>query len=416
MTKPLVALAVLLASVPASAGNIKVGGVAVNPFYNAEARYEDNIYRVPKNENGHAIAGGGVRGSWIFSNNLGLKLSAPVGEKHKLTAGYDVTFENYKAQPRANNAINQKVDAGYEFKGAKLGAKLSNAYVNTQDPAFNPNGTVVLGSAGLVQRERRWQNTAKGSLEYTLADKFYAGVDAQTDRNQYLNRAGGVNSLANTLNRSEVSGGVFGGYKIAPKTKIFAAIHRTLLHYTEETRQDNHRDWDVDFGVEGTLAPKLKGLVQAGFNYVHFDRDSTNPTRQRISRHFQTLVKLDYAVTSKGQFILAANRATNDSSTTGSRYFVSSGANLAYNHKFGKLGAGVNGGVQVDRYSDNITSGGITQTRRDDNYTLGAKADYKIKDWASTGVFYTHNARFSTFSRQFNYRDNITGVNAKLSF
>lgn len=414
MTKPLVALAVLLSSVPASAGNIKVGGVALNPYYGIEARYEDNIYRVPKNENNHAVSGGGVRGSMILSNNAGLKLAAPIGEKHKFTAGYDVTAENYKVQPKANNSINQKVDAGYEFKGAKLGAKASNAYVNTQDPAFNPNGTVVNGD--LVRRERRWQNTAKASLEYTLADKFYAGVDAQTDRNQYLNRSGGVTSLANTLNRSEVSAGVTAGYKIAPKTKLFAAIHRTLLHYTEETRQDNHRDWDVDFGVEGKLSAKLKGLIQAGFNYIEFDKDSTNPTRQLISRHIQTLVRLDYAVTDKGQFILAANRATNDSSTTGSRYFVSSGANLAYNHKFGKLGAGVNGGVQVDRYSDDITSGGVTQTRRDDNYTLGAKADYKIKDWASTGVFYTHNARFSTFSRQFNYRDNISGVNAKLSF
>lgn len=414
MTKPLSVLAVLLAVVPASAGNIKLGGVAVNPYYGVEARYEDNIYRVPRDINNHAVAGGGVRGSWILSNNLGLKLEAPIGEMHKVKAMYDATFENYKVQPRANNAINQKVGVGYEFKGSKLGAKLSNDYVNTQDPAFNPNGTVVNGS--LVQRERRWQNTLAGEAEYTLADKFFAGVDAQTDRKQYLNRSGGAASLANTLNTSEQTFGVKGGYKVAPKTKVFVAVHRTLLHYTEETRQDNHRDWDVDFGVDGSLAPKLKGLVQAGFNYVQFDRDTANPTRATVSRHFQTLVKLDYAVTEKGTFILAANRATNDSSTTGSRYFVTAGANLAYNHKFGKLGAGVNGGVQIDRYSDNITQGTETKTRRDDNYTLGLKTDYKIKEWASVGASYTHNARFSTFSRQFNYRDNITALNAKLSF
>lgn len=414
MTKPLSVLAVLLAAVPASAGNIKLGGVAVNPYYGVEARYEDNIYRVPRNINNHAVAGGGVRGSWILSNNLGLKLEAPIGEMHKVKAMYDVTFENYKVQPRANNAINQKVGVGYEFKGAKLGAKLSNDYVNTQDPAFNPNGTVVNGT--LVQRERRWQNTLAGEAEYTLGDKFFAGVDAQTDRKQYLNRSGGAASLANTLNTSEQTFGVKGGYKVAPKTKVFAAVHRTLLHYTEETRQDNHRDWDFDFGVDGKLAPKLKGLAQVGFNYTQFDKDGANPTRARISRHFTSLVKLDYAVTEKGTFILAANRATNDSSTTGSRYFVTAGANLAYNHKFGKLSAGVNGGVQIDRYSDNITQGTETKTRRDDNYTAGLKADYKIKDWASVGGSFTRNARFSTFSRQFNYRDNITAVNAKLSF
>ncbi|PIR15974.1 MAG: hypothetical protein COV48_11405, partial [Elusimicrobia bacterium CG11_big_fil_rev_8_21_14_0_20_64_6] len=72
--------------------------------------------------------------------------------------------------------------------------------------------------------------------------------------------------------------------------------------------------------------------------------------------------------------------------------------------------------AQFDRYSDVITQGTETKTRRDDNYTFGLKTDYKIKEWASVGSSYTNNARFSTFSRQFNYRDNITAINAKLSF
>jgi len=409
MTKTLSVLAVLLAAAPAFAGNIKIGKVGLNPYYGFETRYEDNIYRVPRDINNTAVAGGGVRGSWIMANNLGLKVSAPLGEKHKVTALYDFVWEAYKTQSKANNSINQRVGAGYEFKGSKLTAKLSDEYVNTQDPAFNPNNAV---GSDLVSRNRRWANTAAGNLEYTLGDKFFAGVDGQTWRNQYLDRP-----LGRTLNRSEVTFGGKAGYKIAPKTKIFAAVHRVLLHYTEEIRQDNHRDWLVDFGVEGSLAPKLKGLVQAGFNYMHFDHDTTNPTRQRVSRHARFLAKLDYAVTEKGQFVFLANRQTNDSSTAGSRYFISSGANLAYNHKFGKLSAGVNGGWQVDKYSEDfITTGIKTKTRRDDNYTVGAKTDYKVKDWASVGASYTHNTRFSSFSRQFNYKDNITGFNAKLSF
>ncbi len=414
MTKTLRVVAVLLAAVPATAGNIKLGPIAVNPYYGIEGRYEDNIYRVPRDINHNAVAGGGVRGSWILSNNLGLKLSAPIGEMHKVTALYDVVFENYKTQPRANNAINQRAGAGYEFKGSKLNGKLSEDYVNTQDPAFNPNGTVVKGA--LVQRERRWQNTAAAALEYALGDKFFAGVDVQTVRHQYLNRSGGAASLANTLNRSEVTFGGRAGYRIAPKTKVFVALHRVLLHYTEETRQDNHRDWLVETGVEGQLSAKLKGLIQGGLTYQQYDFDSTNPRRKRISRDGRVLVKLDFAATEQDQFILAANRATNDSSSAGSRYFVSTGVNLAHNHKFGKIMTGLNGGVQYDRYSENFTVGAETKVRRDDNYQFGAKVDYKAQEWLTTGVFYTHNARFSTFSRQFNYRDNITGVNAKFSF
>ncbi|MBI3288411.1 MAG: outer membrane beta-barrel protein [Elusimicrobia bacterium] len=414
MTKTLRALLVTLIALPASAGNIKLGALSLNPYYGFETRYEDNIYRVPRNINNHAVSGGGVRGSWIFSNNLGLRLAMPVGEQHKVTGMYDVVFDNYKTQPSANNAINQRISAGYEFKGSKLSAKVNEDYINTQDPAFNPNGTVVNGA--LVARERRWQNTLGTSLDYALGDKFFAGVDAQTSRQQYLNHSGGAASLANILNTSEVSFGVKGGYKIAPKTKVFAAIHRVLLHYTEETRQDNHRDWLVDFGVEGQLTARLKGLVQGGFDYKHFDFDSSNPTRQRISRHARTLIKLDFTSSENGLATLTANRASNDSSSTGSRYFISSGVNLAYRHKFGKVTAGVNGGVQYDKYSDNFTVGTETKTRRDDNYQLGVKADYQIKQWLSTGLFYTHNARYSTFSRQFNYKDNVTGANVRFSF
>lgn len=409
MTKTLSALAVLLAAVPALAGNIKIGEVGLNPYYGFETRYEDNIYRVPRDINHTAVSGGGVRGSWIIANDLGLKVTAPIGEMHKITALYDVVFENYTTQSKANNAINQKAGGAYEFKGSKLLAKVSEDYVNTQDPAFNPNNTA---GTDLVSRERRWQNTLAGSAEYVLGDKFFAGVDAQTVRNQYISK-----SLGLTLNRSEVTFGGKAGYKVAPKTKVFAAVHRTLLHYTEEVRRDNHRDWLFDFGVEGSLAPKLKGLVQAGLNYVAFDYDPTNSTRQRVSRHARFLAKLDYAVTEKGQLVALANRSTNDSSSTSSRYFVSTGINLAYNHKFtGKCSAGVNGGVQFDKYSDNFAYGTGNKVRRDDNYTVGAKTDYKIKDWASVGASYTFNARYSTFSREYNYRDNITGVNAKLSF
>jgi hypothetical protein len=398
----------VLAAVPATAGNIKIGEVGLNPYYGFETRYEDNIYRVPRNINNHAVSGGGVRGSWIVTNNLGLKVSAPIGEMHKVTAGYDLAFDAYKTQSKANNAFNQKVGVGYEFKGAKLNAKLADDYINTQDPAFNPYNAAA---SDLVQREHRWANTLASSLEYALGDKFFAGVDAQLTRNKYLSP-----SLGADLNTSGVTFGTKAGYKVAPKTKVFAAIHRTLLHYTEKTRQDNHRDWNVDFGVDGSLAPKLKGLVQVGLNYTAFDFDSAHSTRSRVSRHVRFLTQLDYAVTENGQFILALNRGTNDSSSTGSRYYVTSGASLAYNHKFGKASAGINGGVQYDKYSENFQQGPEYKTRRDDNYTLGVKTDYKFNEWATAGAAFTRNARFSTFSRQFNYRDNITAFNAKLSF
>ncbi|MBI3566029.1 MAG: outer membrane beta-barrel protein, partial [Elusimicrobia bacterium] len=230
-------------------------------------------------------------------------------------------------------------------------------------------------------------------------------------------RSGGVSSLANLLNTSVVTFGVKGGYLIGAKTRAYAAVHRVLTHYTEGTRQDNHRDTNADFGVEGDLTAKLKGTVQTGFIYQSFDRDSTNPNRATIGRHWSVLTSLDYRPTETCQFVLTANRATADAATTSSRYFVTNAVTLAYNHKFTqKVSAGVNGGAQWDKYSDDFTIGAETKSRRDDTYNVGAKVDYQATEWLSAGASFKNVDRYSTFSRQYNYRDNITGVNAKVMF
>jgi hypothetical protein len=413
MTRKILALvAALAAAVPAQA--LPLGTAKLTPYYGFESRYEDNIYRVPRNENNHAITGGGVRGSWIFSNNLGVKLSIPVGQ-HKFNAGYDAVAETYKVQPKANNAINQRVDAGWSYEGSKIDAKLTNSYVNTQDPAFNPNGTVLNGD--LVSRERRWQNTAAGAVEYGLGDKFFFGVDGDTVRHHYLNQAGGTSSLQSLLDRSETTFGFKTGYKLAPKTKVYIAGHRRLVHYTQGIRQDNHRDFIADLGIEGDLASKLKGKIEAGLEHRKYDRDSANPTRDNYAQIIRVATSLDYRPVEVSKITLALNRGSNEASTGASRFFVSNGVSLGYTHKIGaKSTAGISGGYQQDRFSQDFTQGGLTRTRRDDNYNVGVKADHKFREYLTAGVSYINNTRFSTFSQQFNYRDNITAANFKLSF
>lgn len=403
------------AAVPASAGNLMLGPAQLHPFYGFETRYEDNIYRVPRDQNRTAVQGGGVRGSWIFSNDLGLKVAAPVDEENKLNLGYAATFENYTTQSKANNAVNQRADASWDFNGSKTRGSLYDRYVNTHDPQFNPNGSVINGA--LVTREARWGNNAGYAGEYFLGDKFFAGADVDAGITRYLDRSGGASSLANLLNTSVLSFGAKGGYMIGDKTRAYAAVHRVSTHYTERTRQDNHRDVTADFGVEGDLTAKLKGTVQTGFIYQKFDRDSTNPNRQTIARHWSVMTKLDYRPTEACQFILTANRATADAATSASRYFLTNGVSLAYNHKFTeKVTAGVMGGAQWDKYSENFVVGADNKTRRDDTYQVGASLDYQATEWLKTGASFKNTDRYSTFSRQFNYRDNVTAVNAKVMF
>lgn len=412
--KPLAALLALAVAAPASA-TIKAGPADIVPYYGLETRYEDNIYRVPRDQNGHAVAGGGVRGSAILSNNVGVKAKAPLG-LHTLSGSYDFTAEHYKTQPRANEAYNQKAALAHAYEGSRVKTRLADSYVNTQDPAFNPNGGGVVNGP-LVQRERRWQNVAEASAEYFLADTFFFGVDGSWTVNRYLNRAGGASSLANLLNTSEGSMGFKTGYQLQPKTRAYVAVHRELVHYTEETRQDNHRDWTGDIGVEGEFTEKLKGRVQAGYEYLEFDRDGANPTRERVGRQTRVMTALDYQPTETTKTTLVASRGTTGSASTQARYLTSTGANLNITQQLGpKVTAALGGGYQQDRYSQDFTIGTLTRSRRDDNYSGSARADYQFNEYVAAGAFYTHNSRFSTFSREFSYRDNISGANVRLTF
>ncbi|MCX5796836.1 MAG: outer membrane beta-barrel protein [Elusimicrobia bacterium] len=390
---------------------IKLGQMAVHPSYALSTAYDDNIYRVPANENGQAVAGGGVRGSWILTNDLGLGLDLPVGDMHKFNAAYDFRSDLYTTQPSANNAVSQRVDGSYDFKGSRSKARLFDSYLNTEDPQFNPESTVVAGA--LVSRQRRWQNTAGASAEYFLGEKFFAGADAQDTVSKYITALMGA-----TLNRSETLFGVKSGYKVQPKTRVYLALHRQLVHYSAGSGLDrvaNHRDWLADAGVEGEFTPKLKGKVQTGMGYREHDPDNAFARARPITRNWTVLVALNFKPTESDTAQLQVSRALVDAITSGN-FYISNGASLDLSHKWNKLTTGVNGGVQIDKYSETTTINGYTAQRRDDTYTVGVKAGYNIQKWLTASASWAHMARYSIFSREYNFDDNKTGVELKVSF
>ncbi|MFA6003353.1 MAG: outer membrane beta-barrel protein [Elusimicrobiota bacterium] len=393
---------------------IMLGALALHPSYSITGTYDDNIYLVPPNKDGHAVAGGGKRGSWILTNKLGLGLSLPVGDANKFTAGYEARSDVYRAQPSGNNAISQKANGAYNFKGSIIKARLFDDYLNTQDPQFNPNNTAVMGE--LVARERRWQNTAGGMVEYGLGDKFFLAGDGQHTVHKYLSR-----TMGDKLNRFESLFGVKTGYKVAPKTRVYVGMHRQIVHYSvthgDSAQQHvaNHKDWLVDGGVEGDFTAKLKGQLQAGGAYRQHDKDNAYAQEHRITRNWTVKANLNYKPTSNDVVNLSANRGLNDA-VSGGNFYVTTGGSLDVAHTFKKLTLGLNGGMQTDKYSETITLGGLTAMRRDDTYSAGAKVDYKIQEWLLAGVAYKHMRRFSVFSQQYNYKDSQTSTTLSVAF
>jgi len=71
--------------------------------------------------------------------------------------------------------------------------------------------------------------------------------------------------------------------------------------------------------------------------------------------------------------------------------------------------------MQVDKFPETDTLGGVTASRRDDTYAGGAKIDYSIRDWLSTAASFTRTQRHSNFSGDFNYKSDLTALELRIS-
>ncbi len=433
--------ALVLSSLPAQADmwdsltdfnpNLKFGTVEVHPYYGLRGTYDDNIYKVNRDKAdgtrhgclpGNAGAcSGGNRGSWYTTNSVGLGAGWAISEMHKVGVKYDFTATDYKKQPTANDSIAQSVGGNYEFKGAVLTARAWDDFINTEDPPYNPQAPVRAGVGGLpstggelTSRERRWQNVAGLYGEYALGEKFFFGADAQDTRHKYRSP-----TLAGILDRSEQRYGFKTGYKVTPKTRVFAALHRGLVRYSAGRKGANHKDWDADFGVEGQLTGKLKGRLQTGLSHGEYEDDGLVPTPSPSNKTSNWTLGggLNWAATDRTGVDLGVSRGRMEASSV--RYYVSNSANLGVTHKIDKLTLGVNGGVTVDKYSDSQripTTIGFTANRRDDSYTSGVNANYALMRWLSLTADYRHTRRHSIFTEEFNYKANSTSVGLRAQF
>jgi hypothetical protein len=369
-----------------------------------------------------ANCSGGFMGSLIMTNQAAVSLRLPITAKQSASFEYGLEAVNYRQQPAANDAFNQSLDASYSLRAPLFTVKAYDRYQNTDLPAYNPNNVI---SGELVSRDRRYQNTLAASLEYPLAERLFSTVELQWTTHKYVNP-----SLATALNHSETTLGLKQSYHAAPRTRPYIAVRRRVVHYSAVTaertraqRAANHKDWDAVLGVEGDLSARLKGTAEAGFHYQGYDADDLNNNHEYVVRTWQAAASLDFRPTPRDRVHWTISRGVNEA-VTGGRWYVSSGVSVAYDHTIRKVTFGVNGAAQIDRYAEAVTVpapgqspfGGYSAVRRDDLYSMGLRAEYRLQEWLTTWVSYQRRLRNSIFTDQFNYVDNQTSWTLKVSF
>ncbi|MBI5630435.1 MAG: outer membrane beta-barrel protein [Elusimicrobia bacterium] len=416
-------MAVLVAGIamPANAGvwdalsdfqkpNMKLGQMGLHPYYRLSEMYDSNIFLQPRSkvagQNANGNAAGPVLGSWITANNLGVKADLPISDMHKIDMGYDFVWKAYSKDPHTNNTVNQMADLGYAYSGPMgLSGKLKENYLNTVDQATNE----------LTGRLRRWQNTLGASMEYgPEGGNLFAGVDLGQVNHKYVANDPAVRGA---LNRYEQSFGLKTGYRLQPKTRAYLSYGRQIIHYSVPQASPKHNKSHLfGVGLEGEITPQLMGQIETGMQYRKYDNPPTGASRT-TTRNWTVGTRLKYKPTDMTRVDVALTRSLQESTFANSQYYVATGANVGVSHQLPyKLTAGVNAGVEIDKYSESTTLGGLTASRRDDVYQVGTSLDYDIQEWLKTGISYLYRARFSRFTEQFNYKDHQTAASVSLLF
>ncbi len=388
--------------------NLHWGQLAVHPFYDLSETYDSNIYLVPRDQPNGVTVGGGDRESWITKNDVGLEGDLPWHTLHDLAFGYGFESQTYTTQPDANDAYDQSVHADYTYKGAYgLTYKAGDKYVNTTDQAFSE----------LTGRDHRWENKIGNSLDYDPANgRLAGGIDISQVNDKYLDPV-----LGQQLNRYEDLAGFNIGYKVRPKTKVYASYHRDLIHYSvpqDPGVEKDSRSNNLALGVIGELSSKLEGQVEAGVTDRQYDvAAAPGETRVFITPTIATAVtyKADPYTVVK----LSISRFAEESIDTSNPLYYENIASIEAKHAFPrKFSAGLQASWEIDQYpfTQIIDSSGSIGRRRDDTYQVGAWVLYDIQKWLSTGLSFTRRERDSTITGQFNFQDNQVAWHVTLKF
>ncbi len=423
MRQPILVLAVLTLLAPSAHANLSewswlsqykkpnmhFGQLALHPYYRLTEAYDSNIYLVPRDQPSGQV-GGGVRGSWITKNDLGLEANLPWAHINNLDLGYDFEADHYATQPSINDTINQSAHADYVRQGAQgLTYKIGDQYVNTTDQAFSE----------LIQRQRRWMNRVYASIDYAPKNgRLAGGVDVDHETDKYLDT-----TLAAGLNRYQEDGGFNVGYMVQPKTKAYVSYHRGIIHYTVNPAPGGGPDKDskshtVAAGVTGQLAPKLEGQVEAGMTYREYDAAPVSGAA-RVRRSPVVETGVTYRPEKYTTAVLTVSRLLQESIDPSNPFYYSNNVTFDVDHKFPyKFTAGINLAMGIDQYlnAQNYNATAALATRRDDLYQGGVWVEYDIQQWLSTGLAYVYRERDSNLSGQFNYQDQLTSWNVMLKF
>lgn len=369
------------------AGNLHIGALEIHPFASVEQKYDDNIFLEPKNQEDD---------DWITTTILGFGLKMPLvpgrEEDFILKLKYDADFIKFWDNTKQDR-FDHNILAIADLKFANdFTLKIRDQFQKTADP---PNSETT-------SLEKRFRNSSQAVLGY-MREKIGFDFGYENTRDDYNN--------LNDLDRYEHVFTTTGYYQLFPKTSILGEYNFGKIIYDNNNTNSDSEYQQYRLGIKGQIAPKLTGLVKAGYKKTDY-KDSS----KKDFTGFTTFVNVTYDLKERTTLNVYAERGSEESTYSTNNYFEYDKGGLKLDHELLERFFLVGGGYyQLNKYPDQTTEGSVTARRKDKVWDGTVGVRYEIKEWVNMEANYEFKKRDSKFST-YDYKDNRYTVKINFMF
>jgi hypothetical protein len=202
-----------------------------------------------------------------------------------------------------------------------------------------------------------------------------------------------------------------GYYQLFPKTSILGEYNFGKIIYDNNDTNSDSEYHQYRLGIKGQIAPKLTGLVKAGYKKT----DYKNSSKEDFTG-FTTFVNVTYSLKERTTLNVYSERGSEESTYSTNSYFEYNKIGLKVDHGLLEKLFLVSGGYyQLNKYPEETTEGSVTAKREDKLWDGSIGLRYEVKEWVNIEANYEFKKRDSKFNT-YDYKDNRFTVKINFMF
>ncbi|MCX5686501.1 MAG: outer membrane beta-barrel protein [Candidatus Omnitrophica bacterium] len=300
-------------------------------------------------------------------------------------------YGRYTKEDRINQTVGGRVDL---FKQGRINVSLQDALRPTTDPATNEVAPFVKRVGNDFSANVRYDMSPKTSLAVNYSQYLQYYVTDDYKQYSYLQHT--ISPVFYYHLSSKLS--LTGEYNLGMTNYMGGANYNSLFNQAR-------------VGIEGTLTPKSRVYLRAGYQHRQYYNSDTKNTDGVVLQ-----LGYDYSISPKTALSLVASSDIAESVWQYNAYYDSYNfyASLTH-HLFYNLDVMINGVYLLSSYPREVNSVDGMRKRMDNLYGAGARISYHLRTWLSAYAGYDFKCRNSNI-RDLEYTDDIVSGGLKLSF